>query len=206
MQKTMLYQPESIGIEICGVCNFKCKYCVLAKRENKTIMPLSAVKNIIAQIRMLPYSQNINLYLNVLGEPMIHPDFFDILFYIKQQRLKLNLVTNGSLMTKNNLLKIQSAPPDFINISLETINKAVFSSFRGTTMAYETYLEGIINTINLFYSSLKNSRLSFSLMFVSKYILKLLFHSNKGVEYFWETYRSKKQFQNDLFIFLKKLN
>lgn len=46
------------------------------------------------------------LYLHVLGEPTLHPHFFDFLEQINKTHLKLDLTTNGILIknVKNNLL------------------------------------------------------------------------------------------------------
>ena len=46
------------------------------------------------------------IYLHVLGEPLLHPNFDQILKLLDEKDFNLQLVTNGILLNKNpNLLK-----------------------------------------------------------------------------------------------------
>ena len=57
-------------------------------------MAIDDIRNIIKQIK-----KHCNyIYLHVLGEPLLHPDFTEILEILDQEEMKLPLVTNGTLL------------------------------------------------------------------------------------------------------------
>lgn len=79
-------------------------------------MAIDDIRNIIKQIR-----KHCNyIYLHVLGEPLLHPDFNEILEILDQEEMKLQLVTNGTLLgSYPNLLKHSCLRK--ISISLHSI-------------------------------------------------------------------------------------
>lgn len=103
---------KKIYIEITNCCNFNCSFCCPSSRP-KRHLSAQEFRTICTKIR--PYTQYI--YLHVLGEPLLHPQFEEILKLAKEENLFVNLTTNGSLLLKqqHSLLK---NPPRQINISI----------------------------------------------------------------------------------------
>lgn len=106
---------KRVYLEITNACNLNCPFCTNEKGNN--FLDLSIIKTYIDQIKQ--YSDYI--YLHILGEPLLHPDFEEILNYLDYKYMKLQLVTNGTLLYKY---------PDILNhtclrklsISIHSIN------------------------------------------------------------------------------------
>lgn len=76
-------------------------------------MPVEDFDRITDLIR--PYTQYI--YLHVLGEPLLHPDFRNIVLKAKSKNININLSTNASLLAKHIEFLIEN-PLRQINFSL----------------------------------------------------------------------------------------
>lgn len=103
---------KKIYIEITNVCNFHCSFCVDTTRAKK-FMSVDDFRFIAEKAKVVTDY----VYLHVLGEPLLHPQFDKILSICAENKLKVNISTNGSLLRKqlNTLLK---NPVRQINISL----------------------------------------------------------------------------------------
>lgn len=80
-------------IEITNVCNLACGFCASSARP-KTVMPLELFRSAAGQTGRLAEVVS----LHVLGEPLTHPAFPEILAECSRLGLKINLVTNGTLL------------------------------------------------------------------------------------------------------------
>ena len=82
-------------IEITNSCNLACGFCATSARP-KVFMPPEAFEAAAAQAGELAPV----IFLHVLGEPFMHPRFPEILGACSRLGLKVNLVTNGTLLNK----------------------------------------------------------------------------------------------------------
>jgi hypothetical protein len=80
-------------IEITNRCNLACAFCAVSRRP-KVDMPLEDFESAAVQAGALAGV----LSLHVLGEPLLHPRFPDILRACSRLGLRVNLVTNGTLL------------------------------------------------------------------------------------------------------------
>lgn len=104
---------KKIYIEITNLCNLKCSFCSLSRREGK-IMSAAQFNDIACQIKEFTDY----VHLHVKGEPLIHPELDDILGACDYHQLKANITTNGTLLIdKLEILKNSSALRQ-VNISL----------------------------------------------------------------------------------------
>ena len=103
---------KKIYVEITNVCNFACSFCFKSKRKKTFISP-EKFSAILFSIR--PYTDYI--YLHVLGEPLMHPDFDALLTIAESMNYHINLTTNGSLLMKKRVTLSRHAIRQY-NISL----------------------------------------------------------------------------------------
>ena len=84
-------------IEITEKCNLNCPFCPSAKWSgHRGEMPLALFEKILARLQ-----GNVQeIFLHVLGEPLLHPQFTEILNAVDASDLRLNLTTNGLLIAK----------------------------------------------------------------------------------------------------------
>ena len=85
--------PLRYFFELTYLCNLNCPYCYVGTNRVKNELNTSQWFDIIKQI---PFYSFVTL---VGGEPLIRPDFCDILFEVSKKTLgKVNVVTNGVLI------------------------------------------------------------------------------------------------------------
>ena len=82
-----------IYIEITNQCNLSCSFCPKTKRKSH-FMTVEEFTHIINSTK----AQGENFYLHVMGEPTAHPYFADFLKICKDNGVKVNITTNGTLL------------------------------------------------------------------------------------------------------------
>lgn len=82
-------------IEISNICNLQCSFCPEVEREKKVLSP-DHFRKILKEV--LPFTDQICLHL--MGEPLAHPDFIQILEICNEEGATVNLTTNGIFLAK----------------------------------------------------------------------------------------------------------
>lgn len=97
----MSKQFKKAYIEITNVCNLSCSFC-----PGTTRPPLFMGEDAFALVldRLAPYTDYV--YLHLMGEPLLHPSLSALLSLCATRGLRVNLTTNGTLISsvKQNLL------------------------------------------------------------------------------------------------------
>ena len=106
---------KKVYIEITNRCNLSCSFCPKTKRALKRNNKEDFL-HIIEAIK--PYTDYV--YLHLLGEPTLHPELKDYLQICKEYGLKVNLTTNGTLLSKVKDILIASPALRQVNISLHS--------------------------------------------------------------------------------------
>ena len=123
---------KKIYLEITNGCNLNCDFCIKNSRKVCNIT-IDNYKYIINKIKN--YTKEV--YLHVLGEPLIHKDINYFIDYATKEGLLVNITTNGYLIDKikdnHNIHRL--------NISLHSYNKKY-------NISLINYLDNIFNTID----------------------------------------------------------
>ena len=123
---------KKIYLEITNRCNLNCAFCIKNSRQIKDIN-YDEYKYIIDKIK--DYTKE--LYLHVLGEPLLHKDIDKFIDYAYDNHLLVNLTTNGYLIDKlRNNHHLHR-----LNISLHSFNERY-------NVAIDTYLDNIFKVID----------------------------------------------------------
>lgn len=123
-----------VQFSISPVCNLNCRYCYATDRtENgQKRMTVEDYKRVVDDI--LTISEDAKFTLTG-GEPLTNKDCFAIAKYIKSKNCFVDLLTNGTLITANNVLLIKECF-DKITISMDGSTSDKHDFFRGKG-AYE---------------------------------------------------------------------
>jgi len=100
----MKTSPIQAIIDITDVCNQKCLHCFSnSNNKEKSALTLKEIKNSIDQL----YKLGVMAIGISGGEPLMHPDFFEIIDYTHQYSnfVKFDVFTNGVLWTENDIFK-----------------------------------------------------------------------------------------------------
>lgn len=127
-------------------CNLACRHCWLAPPfdEDGNKYPsllLTLFKQAIKEGKDLGLS-SVKL---TGGEPLLHPDIFAIIEFIKQNKLGLTIETNGLLMDRKAARAIASVLNRFVSVSLDGINAATNDRIRGVDGAFSRATAAIKN-------------------------------------------------------------
>lgn len=127
---------KRIYIETTNVCNLDCSFCPKTKREKK-FMSSSEFEEILTKIKI----HTDYIYLHLMGEPLLNTKVEEFLLIADKNNIKVNITTNGTLLSKNKNKIIKSNSVRQINISLHSF-EANEESF-----TFEEYFEEILKVI-----------------------------------------------------------
>lgn len=82
-------------IEISNICNLQCTFCPEVEREKK-ILSVEQFRKILTEVH--PYTEQVCLHL--MGEPLAHPEFAEILKICEEVGVQIHLTTNGTYLSK----------------------------------------------------------------------------------------------------------
>ena len=164
---------KRVYLQITDACNLNCPFCSYEKGNH--FLSLNQIDDYLLQIKK--YCDYI--YLHITGEPLLHPDFNEILNLLDKYQLHLQLVTNGTLFYKypdllnhSCLRKLSISLHSVNNIDVdnnyfENINNLLlnddtnielrFYDFDNLNDKLKNYLDSLINKYNLSLTDKKNS-------------------------------------------------
>ena len=141
-----LATPFVINIDPASTCNFKCNYCFHAGNQmhTKGAMKWGTYSRIISDI--LQFDSPIKtLRLYAFGEPLLNPNFADMIELAKDRQVSedIDTTTNGSLLNPKLNRKIINAGIDRINISVNGLNTEQYKQFTRYDIDFNQYVANI---------------------------------------------------------------
>lgn len=105
---------KRVYLEISNICNVQCSFCPVVEKDKK-LMSLDEFEAILKQVA--PLAEIVCLHL--MGEPLAHPKFLQILEICKKYNTQIDLTTNGILINKYKEKIVNSKCIRQINFSLQ---------------------------------------------------------------------------------------
>lgn len=127
---------KKVYIEITNICNLQCEFCPKTNREQKFIS-VSELSYILDEIKEFTDY----VYFHVKGEPLLHPKIGELLDISYNKGFKVNITTNGTLLSKVKEDLIGKPALRQINISLHSFDG---NNNRDTK---ENYLDNVFDFI-----------------------------------------------------------
>ena len=133
--------------ELTDACNLSCLHCgSSACPQNNTFLPVDATKSVIDQVAARYSSHSIMICLSG-GEPLIHPDFFEIASYAKKRGFSCGFTTNGTLIDPSVAKKLVACGIDSVTFSLDGLQDT-HDWFRNKKDSFTKCVQGIQNLRN----------------------------------------------------------
>ncbi len=137
---------QRIHIELTNKCNFSCTFCPDAiMNRNRGFMEKETAFKILDEIAAFDFTNKITFH--VMGEPLLHPDFFEIADHAVDLGLPIGLTTNGALLGPKFIEKLTTRPIHQIDISLQTPDAESFAVTRGTKIDFDKYTSGLLELL-----------------------------------------------------------
>jgi radical SAM protein with 4Fe4S-binding SPASM domain len=105
---------KRVYLEISNICNVQCSFCPVVEKDNK-LMDVTEFEAILKQVA--PLAEIVCLHL--MGEPLAHPKFLEILATCEKYNTQIDLTTNGILIKKYKEHIINSNCIRQVNFSLQ---------------------------------------------------------------------------------------
>ncbi|MDD5245773.1 MAG: radical SAM protein [Candidatus Omnitrophica bacterium] len=114
--------PKTVQIDLTGKCNNDCIGCWVHSpliknppRDKNLTLPFSKIKNLVIS---LARSGTQEIFLSGAGETFLHPEILEIVGLIKKQGMKINIITNFTLMDKDKARRLIELEADLITASI----------------------------------------------------------------------------------------
>ena len=104
---------KRVYVEVTNVCNLTCSICPGTKRK-QAFMPPESFEEILRKIK--PFTDYI--YLHVMGEPLLHPEFPELMRISETLGFQINIATNGVFIKKHHDTLMNSKALRQINFSI----------------------------------------------------------------------------------------
>lgn len=124
------FSPRSLDLEISSRCNLSCQYCYYLNNQdvNYTERPLGEWLELFAELA----SCQVMSVSFCGGEPLLRQDFAELVEGVVANRMRFDLLTNGSLLTRELACCLkQSRRCDMVQVSLDGSSRTVHESLRG---------------------------------------------------------------------------
>lgn len=127
-QSNYVFPPRKLILEITENCNLNCPMCPrqFNKISNEN-MSLEKFKHILEQ---LPALRQITILGQ--GEPLLHPNIFEILNLGKSKNIHFTLVTNGTLLSEENIKRLDGV--SVIEASVDSNHEEGYKKMRGADL------------------------------------------------------------------------
>jgi hypothetical protein len=143
------YLPKKfsrIHVELTNRCNFSCVFCPDSRMTRKRgTMDVALAFSTLDQIADLDLAEKVTFH--VMGEPLLHPQFFSILDHARERGIAVGLTTNGALLRADTIQQLADRHLFQIDISLQTPDPESFHATRGGRIAFDAYREGLLDLL-----------------------------------------------------------
>ena len=137
---------QRIHIELTNVCNFDCTFCPKQEMTRQyRYMDFSRACEIIDEIAEYNMAEKITFH--VMGEPFMHPRFFDILDHAAKRGVKTGITTNGTRLNEEMAQRIEQATVSQVNISLQTPDEESYKTRKARRMKFQEYHDRVLGFI-----------------------------------------------------------
>jgi MoaA/NifB/PqqE/SkfB family radical SAM enzyme len=119
--------PSFVQIEPVGQCNLACRMCPVVMREEKppAFMPFEEFTRLIDQFADLR-----ELHLQGLGEPFLHPRFFDMIAYAAARGVEVSTNTNLTALSPRRAEECVKSGLARLHVSLDAADPAAYEYIR----------------------------------------------------------------------------
>jgi len=132
-QKKRTISPvlDWVQIEVTSHCNAACIYCprtVARGRWQSGHFPLTLFRDLLPSL-----SHTKLVFLQGWGEPLLHPDLFEMVRLCKKEKKMVGFTTNGLLLNKENIHTIIDLQVDILGVSFAGTTSSTHNRIRKGT-------------------------------------------------------------------------
>jgi MoaA/NifB/PqqE/SkfB family radical SAM enzyme len=123
--------PSFVQIEPVGQCNLRCQMCPIQFRQDGPPFGPLAFMDFDVFTRILDQYGNISeLHLQGLGEPMMHPRFFDMVAYASSRGISVSTNSNLTLLSTRRAERCVTSGLDLLHVSIDGATAETYERIR----------------------------------------------------------------------------
>ena len=123
--------PSFLQVEPVGQCNLRCRMCPITHRREGTPAGPPAFLSFARFTRLVDEAEGVvELQLQGLGEPMLHPRFFDMVEYATRAGIRVSTNTNGTLLGSARALRCVTSGLAALHLSVDGASAATYEAIR----------------------------------------------------------------------------
>ena len=123
--------PSYLQIEPVGQCNLRCQMCSIQFRQDGPPYGPLAFMAFEQFTRIIDQFPNVKeLHLQGLGEPMMHPRFFDMVAYAVERNITVTTNSNLTLLNERRAESCVTSGLDCLHVSIDGANPETYERIR----------------------------------------------------------------------------
>src|SRR5436853_6218006 len=123
--------PTYIQLEPVGQCNLRCQMCAIQFRQDGPPYGPLAFMDFAAFTRLIDQFAGLEqLHLQGLGEPMMHPRFFDMVAYAVKKGIRVTTNSNLTLLNDRRAERCVNSGLDCLHVSIDGATAQTYERIR----------------------------------------------------------------------------
>lgn len=126
-------------------CNLRCRHCY----QNATPKPARDELSLEERLNLVDELAEAGVPFLAFagGEPMVCPDLWPTLERAHRRGIQLNLATNGTLLTPENVARLKECGVTYVEVSVDSLDPDEHDAFRGQRGCWARSIQGIRNCV-----------------------------------------------------------
>jgi len=148
LKRGKIITPVFIQVDLTNRCNLNCNFCFykihkLSAFDPKAEIPFETMKRMLREWKDIGVKA---LEISGGGEPLLHPNFKDIVKYAKKLGFEMALVTNGTLLDDETLELIKDF--EWVRFSVDAVTPQTFKKIKGVDL-FDKVIENLRKLIEI---------------------------------------------------------
>ena len=137
------FQIDHLVFELTGACNQCCRFCYNYWRDGSTPIPAPDPSRARKTLKKLLSQASVGSLSFSGGEPLLLPNVHDLVLMARFKSCKVNVLTNGTLLTDDALANFQSLGVGAIQIPLLSADPSVHDYLTGLPDSHGKALDAL---------------------------------------------------------------
>lgn len=132
-------QPLSALLELTYACNWRCVFCYNPRHHDRRRLDADEWRAVVDDLRELG---TLNVTITG-GEPLTHPQAFEVMAAVRSRAMTFRLFTNGSLVTDEVARRLAELRPVAVELSLHGARPETHDRTTATPGSFEALWRGV---------------------------------------------------------------
>jgi len=134
------YKPLYVKVKLTWRCNLRCQMCNYWRQERHNALSSELIRTTIDELAELGCGK---IHLSG-GEPLLREDLFELVEYMVTRGMRVNLTTNGTLLTREKAERLAASGVKSVSVSIDSPEARVHDHIRAKG-AWKRTIKGLRN-------------------------------------------------------------